>query len=469
MLAPSIVTTRKDEACNSSPESYRVETWGCQMNVLDGERMAGQLEGLGLRRAGDGTEADVVILNTCAVREKAEAKVYSALGVLGLEKQRRPDLVIGVTGCVAQVAADEILERAPYVDFVLGTGQLEGVAEAVSRTRRERRQFAELELPVESPVYQFRQITRDSAFQAYVTVIEGCDQFCTFCIVPFTRGRERSRRAAEIAEEVALLSARGYSEVTLLGQTVNAYQDPETGIGLGGLLRRVAETPGLRRLRFLTSHPRLVDDPMAEALASGGVIAPYLHLPAQSGSDRVLYRMKRRYGRADYVATVSRLRRKVPGLAISSDFIVGFPGETEEDFQSTLELVREVRFESLFGFRYSPRPGTAAARWGTASEVPEAVSAERLERLLALQAEIQSEINRSLEGREFEVLIEGEDRKGQSRGRTPCNRIVHLEGRRVPPGSYARVRICRGLPNSLLGDLCEPESPGAGAAGEPWR
>ena len=469
MLLSAVVNTRKDEACHSSAGSYRVETWGCQMNVLDGERMAGQLEGLGLRRAGDGTEADVVILNTCAVREKAEAKVYSALGVLGLEKQRRPGLVIGVTGCVAQVEADEILERAPYVDFVLGTGQVEGVAEAVTRTRRERRQFAELELPVESPVYQFRQITRDSAFQAYVTVIEGCDQFCTFCIVPFTRGRERSRRAAEIEEEVALLCARGYSEVTLLGQTVNAYRDPETGIGLGGLLRRVAGIPGLRRLRFLTSHPRLVDDPLVEALASGGVVAPYLHLPAQSGSDRVLYRMKRRYAKADYVATVSRLRRAVPGLAVSSDFIVGFPGESEEDFQATLELVREVRFESLFGFRYSPRPGTAAARWGGASEVPEEVSAERLERLLLLQAEIQSEINRSLEGREFEVLIEGEDRKGQSRGRTPCNRIVHLERGRVPAGSYARVRIRRGLPNSLLGVLCEPKTPGPGAAGEPWR
>ena len=429
--------------------------------------MAGQLERLGLRRAEAGAGADVVILNTCAVREKAEAKVYSALGVLGLEKQRRPDLVIGVAGCVAQVEADELLERAPYVDFVLGTGQVEGLGEAVNRTRRERRRFARLELPVESPVYQFRQITRDSRFQAYVTAIEGCDQFCTFCIVPFTRGRERSRRAEEIAEEVAHLCGQGYSEVTLLAQTVNAYRDPDSGIGLGALLRRVSGTPGLRRLRFLTSHPRLVDDSLVQALASGGVVAPYLHLPAQSGSDRVLYRMKRRYARAGYLATVSRLRREVPGLAISSDFIVGFPGETEEDFQATLDLVRDARFESLFGFRYSPRPGTASARWGSASEVSEDVSAGRLERLLALQTGIQAEINRSLEGREFEVLIEGEDRKGQSRGRTPCNRIVHLESGKAPAGSYARVRIRRGLPNSLLGELC---GPGAGdRVGEPWR
>jgi len=420
------------------------------MNVLDGERMAGQLEGLGLSPAADASLADVVILNTCAVREKAEAKVYSALGVLGIRKSERPDLVIGVTGCVAQVESDEILERAPWVDFVLGTGQVERISEAVERVRRERRHYTSFELPVESPVYQFRQITRGSPFQAYVTVIEGCDQFCTFCIVPFTRGRERSRRSGEILDEVSQLAARGYTEVTLLGQTVNAYRDPNEGFGLGELLRRAARLPGIRRLRFLTSHPRLVDDPMIEALASGAPVAPYLHLPAQSGSDRILYRMKRRYDSATYRALVARLRERVPGLALSSDFIVGFPGETERDFQDTLDLISRVRFESVFAFRYSPRPGTASARWGRDQEVPDDVSADRLSRLLGLQAGIQAEINRSLESREFEVLIEGEDRKGQSRGRTACHRIVHLEGSRtLPAGSYVRVRISRGLPNSL--------------------
>lgn len=417
--------------------------------------MAGQLEALGLHKA-NGSEADVVILNTCAVREKAQAKVYSALGVLGARKRERPDLVIGVTGCVAQVEGEEILERAPWVDFVLGTGRVESVGETVLRARRERRRFASYELPEESPVYQFRQITRGSAFQAYVTVVEGCDQFCTFCIVPFTRGRERSRAGPEILEELRHLVGMGFTETTLLGQTVNAYRDPEEGFGLGELLRRASRVEGLKRLRFITSHPRLVDDSMVEALASGGVIAPYLHLPAQSGSDRVLYRMKRRYDADTYRALVRRIRAAVGGIAVSSDFIVGFPGETEEDFQATLELVRELRFESLFAFRYSPRPGTASARWGSATEVPETVSADRLGRLLALQEEIQSQINRSLEGREFEVLIEGEDRKGQSRGRTPCNRIVHVEGAgQIAPGSYVRIRILRGLPNSLLGRLAE--------------
>ncbi len=436
---------------------YRVETWGCQMNVLDGERISGQLEGLGLAPAGEGAEADVIILNTCAVREKAEAKVYSALGVLGRRKRERPDLLIGVTGCVAQVEADQILERAPWVDFVAGTGQVEQLGGIVERVREERRHLVARELPTESPVYQFRQITRGSPFQAYVTIIEGCDQYCTFCIVPFTRGRERCRAAGEILEELSHLAGRGYTEVTLLGQTVNAYRDPGEGFGLGKLLRRGAGVPGIRRLRFLTSHPRLVDDEMVEALAAGGVVAPYLHLPAQSGSDRILYRMKRRYGVADYVETVRRIRAAVPGVAISSDFIVGFPGETDADFRATLDLVEEVRFESLFGFRYSVRPGTAAARWGGASEVPETVAADRLAALLGLQERIQAEINRSLEGREFEILVEGADRKGQSRGRTACNRIVHVEGAdAIPPGAYARVRILRGLPNSLLGRLSDP-------------
>ena len=435
--------------------TYRVETWGCQMNVLDGQRMAGQLEAQGLRRAAESEEAGVVLLNTCSVREKAEAKVFSALGVLARRKRENPDLVVGVTGCVAQVSGEEILERAPWVDFVAGTGQVERIGELVASARRERRQALELELPEEDPVYQFRQISRDSGFQAYVTVIEGCDQFCTFCIVPFTRGRERSRLAWEILAELSHVASLGYTEVTLLGQTVNAYRDPTEGFGLGELLRRAARVDGLARVRFLTSHPQLVDDDLVAALAEGGRIAPYLHLPAQSGSDRILRRMKRRYTAAEYEATVARVRAAVPAISLSSDFIVGFPGETEEDFEETLSLVRRVRFGSLFGFRYSPRPGTAAARWGSETEVAEEVAVARLARLLDLQGELQRETNQGLEGREFEILVEGDDKHGLSKGRTPCNRIVHVEdgAGRLRAGQYAAVRIVRGLPNSLIGRL----------------
>jgi tRNA-2-methylthio-N6-dimethylallyladenosine synthase len=431
--------------------TFRIETWGCQMNVLDGQRMAGQLESLGMRPAGE-DEAQVVLLNTCAVREKAEAKVFSELGVLGRRKRERPDLVIGVTGCVAQVSGDEILERAPWVDFVAGTGQVERIGELVRDALLERRRAIARDLPTESPVYQFRSISRGSPFQAYVTVIEGCDQFCTFCIVPFTRGRERCRAGAEVIEEVAHLASRGFTEVTLLGQTVNAYREPEEGFGLGELLRRAGRVPGIRGVRFLTSHPGLVDDALIAALGDGGPIAPYLHLPAQSGSDRVLYRMKRRYTRAEYLATVGRVRRAVPEIAMSSDFIVGFPGETDEDFASTIELVREAGFASVFAFRYSPRPGTASARWGRETEVSATVAADRLRRLLALQTELQRDLNAGLVGRGFEVLIEGANRRGQSTGRTPCNRIVHVESENpIPPGEYVKVRITRGLPNSLIG------------------
>ena len=441
-------------------ETYRVETWGCQMNVLDGERMGGQLEALGLARAaGPGAEAEakVVILNTCAVREKAQDKVFSALGVLARRRQEDPDLVVGVTGCVAQVSGPEILERAPWVDFVAGTGQVEKLGELVAAARADRRQAMLLELPEEDPVYQFRQISRGSAFQAYVTVIEGCDQYCTFCIVPFTRGRERSRSSAEIVDEVKHLAARGYTEVTLLGQTVNAYREPKEGFGLGELLRRAGRVEGLRRLRFITSHPRLVDADLLAALAEVETLAPYLHLPAQSGSDRVLSRMKRRYTSSEYRAIVGRIRDRVPGIAVSSDFIVGFPGETDADFEDTLALVRDLRFSNLYGFRYSPRPGTASARWGSEIEVAEETAVRRLQVLLDLQAGIQREENGRLVGRELEILVEGKNRHGQTTGRTPCNRIVHLEpgpeADALAPGRYARVRITRGLPNSLAGRL----------------
>ncbi|HEX5134720.1 MAG TPA: tRNA (N6-isopentenyl adenosine(37)-C2)-methylthiotransferase MiaB [Thermoanaerobaculia bacterium] len=439
----------------SSPPTYRVETWGCQMNVLDGERMAGSLEGRGFRAAGEGESASVVILNTCSVREKAEAKVYSALGVLGRRKQESPDLVIGVTGCVAQVAGGEILERAPWVDFVLGTGNVERVGEIVEEVRAERRHVLALELPLDSPVYQFGEIARGSTFQAYVTVIEGCSQFCTFCIVPFTRGRERSRASSEILEELSSLAARGYTEITLLGQTVNAYRDPEEGFGFGELLRRASRVSGIRRLRFITSHPRFLDDSMIDAIAGGENVAPYLHLPAQSGSDRVLYRMKRRYTAAEYLEKVGRVRAALPRIAISSDFIVGFPGETDEDFEATLRLVSEARFSNLFAFRYSARAGTAAARWGKETSVAEELAAERLARVLALQEAIQEEVNESLVGGEFEILVEGAGRDGKIRGRTPCNRITHVDAgsRELKPGEYVRVLITRGLPNSLLAEI----------------
>jgi tRNA-2-methylthio-N6-dimethylallyladenosine synthase len=437
------------------PERFHIETWGCQMNVLDSQRMAGLLKARGWVVSADPREADVLVLNTCSVREKAEAKVYSELGRFQEWKRENPSRVIGVTGCVAQQEGTEILDRVPYVDFVLGTGNVERLPEAIAAARDGRR-AAMLELDADSPVYQFRAIERGSAFQAFVTVIEGCDQFCTFCVVPFTRGRERSRRAGEIETEVRALVAGGYTEVTLLGQTVNVYACPESGTTLAGLLRRLGRIDGLRRLRFITSHPAFVTEDLTEAIAETRAVSRFFHLPAQSGSDRVLNRMKRRYTSGRYLAILASVRERIPDIAFSSDFIVGFPGETEEDFRQTLALVEEARFVSLFGFLYSPRPGTAASRWGSAAAVSNEVAAQRLERLLSLQKRIQLDAHRTLEGETMEVLVEGHSRIGATlSGRTRCNRIVHFDpGPALAPigaGDYVRIRIETGLENSLRG------------------
>jgi tRNA-2-methylthio-N6-dimethylallyladenosine synthase len=441
--------------CVNVPERFHIETWGCQMNVLDSQRMAGLLKARGWVVSAEPREADVLVLNTCSVREKAEAKVYSELGRFQEWKRENPSRVIGVTGCVAQQEGTEILDHVPYVDFVLGTGNVERLPEAIAAARDGRR-AAMLELDADSPVYQFRAIERGSAFQAFVTVIEGCDQFCTFCIVPFTRGRERSRRAGEIETEVRELVAGGYTEVTLLGQTVNVYACPESGTTLAGLLRRLGKIDGLRRLRFITSHPAFVTEDLTEAIAETPAVSRFFHLPAQSGSDRVLNRMKRRYTSGRYLAILASVRARIPDIAFSSDFIVGFPGETEEDFRQTLALVEEARFASLFGFLYSPRPGTAASRWGSAAAVSNEAAAQRLERLLSLQKRIQLEAHRTLEGETMEVLVEGHSRIGATlSGRTRCNRIVHFDpGSALAPigaGDYVRIRIEMGLENSLRG------------------
>ena len=353
------------------------------------------------------------------------------------------------------MSGDEILERAPWVDFVVGTGNVERVGQIVRRVREERRQVTALELPQESPVYQFRQISRGSLFQAYVTVIEGCDQFCTFCIVPFTRGRERCRRSGEILEEVAWLVQSGYTEITLLGQTVNAYRDPGDGSALGELLTRAAGVPGVRRLRFLTSHPRFVDDPLIARSPPGGRSRRTFTFRRSRGRTGFSTRMKRRYDSRYYLDTLERIRQAVPDAAISSDFIVGFPGETEEDFAGTLELVRRARFANVFAFLYSPQAGDRVRAVGERDRRP---AGDRVGAPAAAPgppggaavADEPRSRRQPLRG-----PVEGHDRQGQARGRTPCNRIVHVpdETRDLSPGRYVSVRITRGLPNSLIGEL----------------
>ncbi len=410
------------------------------------------------RKAPTRQAASVVILNTCAVREKAQDKVFSALGVLARRKQDDPNLVVGVTGCVAQVSGPEILERAPWVDFVAGTGQVEKVGELVAAARAQRRQAMVLDLPEEDPVYQFRQISRGSAFQAYVTVIEGCEQYCTFCIVPFTRGRERSRAAAEIVDEVRHLAGQAYTEVTLLGQTVNAYREPVEGFGLGELLRRVGRVPGLRRLRFITSHPRFVDEALLGALSEVENLAPYLHLPAQSGSDRVLSRMKRRYTSAEYRSVVGPHPR--PGAQGSR-----CPRTSSSDSRARPTSTSRRRWRSS-GKSGSRASSASATRRGPAPPRRGGGARSRCPRRSRPGGSRRSSTSRpGSSGRRTRgssaASSRSSSRAGTATGRRPAARRAtgSCTSSRIPradalaPGGYVRVRITRGLPNSLAGRL----------------
>ncbi len=432
-----------------------VETWGCQMNVLDGRRFVGLMSGDGYAEAPVPESADVILLNTCSVRDRAEQKVYARLGRLALLKRKRPGLVLGVCGCVAQQEGEKLLRKMPFVDFVLGTGRIEALPAVVRRVREEGDRPCETALDLEEVTYTPGAVAREVRHRAAITVAEGCNKNCTFCVVPFTRGRERNRRLGDVVAESRVLLAGGAVEIELLGQTVNAYRDPESGADFADLLTVVAALPGLKRLRFVTSHPRNFTPKLTGVLAASEAVCPALHLPVQSGSDAVLRRMKRQYTRAGYLDLVRELRRAVPGLALSTDLIVGFPGETEAQFEETLTLLREVRFAQAYAFVYSPRPGTAAARWR--NDVTPAVASARLARLLLEQQDIQRELNRSLEGSVLEVLVDGLDKQGRrASGRTPCNRVTNIEGAApLPPGTFASVRVTRGYPNSLLGSLSE--------------
>ena len=436
------------------PRRFYIETWGCQMNELDSQRMAGQLMQQGILPTREVEEADVILLNSCSVREKAEQKVYSRLGEYRLLKKGKGDLLIGLCGCVAQQEGERALERVPDLDFVLGPARVGELQEVVAKRRAGERVVA-TGFP-ESRQYDIDAVSRHGEHKGMVTIIEGCNKNCTFCIVPKTRGPERSRPMAEILGEVRHLLDYGFQEIELLGQTVNHWREPGGDWDFADLLDRVARMPGLRRLRFITSYPRDFTPRMVEQVGKHANIAPYLHLPVQSGSDRVLRRMGRGYTRSEYLDLVGQLRRARTDLALSTDIIVGFPGEMEEDFEQTLELVREVRFAVVYAFKYSPRPGTAAPRLDGA--VPAEIADERLQRLFALQEGIQREINESLVGKDFEVIVTGWGKQpGTQTGRTPCHRVIHFESGPEPVslGGTTTVRVETAFAYSLAGRRLE--------------
>ena len=429
---------------------YRIETWGCQMNEHDSELMAGALASQGMSPAASARDADVILLNTCAVREKASEKVFSRLGRLRHLKSRRPHLVIGVCGCVAQMEQETIFRRAPHVDIVMGPRHLGSLQTLVEQARHRRHQLAVIDprdrlLPEEGTA-----ALRSSRARAYITVMEGCSKACSFCIVPSTRGREACRPPEAILAEARAVVDGGYLEIELLGQNVNAYRSE--GWDFTRLLSEVSRLQGLRRLRFTTSHPLHFKHTIPDLMASRPVICPHVHLPFQSGSNAVLSRMQRGYTVEEFLSRVEYARRRVPGLALSTDVIVGFPGETEEDFERTMDVVAAVRFHQVYAFVYSARPGTPAA--SLADDLPRERKESRLQRLLALQRSIQEEIHAGYLGRTVEILAEGPSARDPRvlAGRTECNRVVNFEGPLSLTGSIARVRITGTGPTSLRGE-----------------
>lgn len=432
------------------PRRAFIETWGCQMNELDSQRMAGQLMQQGILPTHRPEEADLILLNSCSVREKAVQKVYSRLGEYRLLRQGDARPLIGLCGCVAQQEGERALERVPDLDFVVGPGRVGELTEVVAQ-RREGRRIVATGFPLDRR-YDIDAVARDGSYKGMVTIIEGCNKKCTFCIVPYTRGPEQSRPLAEVLTEVRHLLAFGFLEIELLGQTVNHWREPDGSLDFADLLAAVAELPGLERLRFVTSYPRDFSPRMVEQIGLHRNICPYLHLPVQSGSDRVLRRMARGYSRQEYLDLVGQLRVARPDLAISTDFIVGFPGEDESDFSATLDLVGEIRFSALYAFKYSPRPGTSAPRLDGA--VADGIASERLQRLFELQESIQQEINDGLVGQRLDVLVTGRGkREGTQTGRTPCNRTITFDvaGEPIELGKIAHVAVESAYAYSLVG------------------
>jgi tRNA-2-methylthio-N6-dimethylallyladenosine synthase len=431
-----------------------VKTYGCQMNAYDSERMREALAPHGYGEAESPEDADLVILNTCHIREKAAEKVYSELGKIRRLKRARSangqSLTIAVAGCVAQAEGEEIVRRAPAVDLVIGPQTYHRLPDLLSRHRASGAPVVETEFSAEEKFQGLegrRKTNRGVA--AFVTVQEGCDKFCSFCVVPYTRGSEFSRPEAQIEREVRELAASGAREVTLLGQNVNAYRGPE-GLGLAGLIARLSAIDGIARLRYTTSHPRDMDDALIAAHGENPKLMPYLHLPVQSGSDLILKKMNRGHTVAFYLGLIARVRSVRPDIAISGDFIVGFPGETEEDFLATLDIVRAVGYASAYSFKYSPRPGTPAAERD--DQVPEEVKTERLHRLQALLLDQQQAFNRACVGRDLPVLIEKPGRQeGQVAGRSPYLQAVHLRAGRDLIGQVVRTQILGVGSNSLSG------------------
>jgi tRNA-2-methylthio-N6-dimethylallyladenosine synthase len=436
-----------------------IQTQGCQMNEYDSSKMLDVLHAAeGSTAAASPGEADILLVNTCSIREKAQEKVFSLLGTWREFKDRNPNLIIGVGGCVASQEGEALRERAPFVDIVFGPQTLHRLPEMVAEVRRARAPVVDISFP---EIEKFDRLPEPRAEgpSAFVSIMEGCSKYCTFCVVPYTRGEEVSRPFDDVLAEVAQLAEQGVREVNLLGQNVNAYRghmhDGEIA-DLALLINYISAVDGIGRIRYTTSHPVEFSDSLIQAYAEVPQLVSHLHLPVQSGSDRILAAMKRKHTALEYKAKIRKLREARPGICLSSDFIVGFPGETEADFEATMQLIEDVGFDLSFSFIYSPRPGTPAA--SLPDDVPMAVKKERLARLQARINEMAAAISAGMVGTRQQVLVVGPSRKdpNQLAGRTENNRVVNFDGSPSLIGEFAEVRITEALPNSLRGELLEP-------------
>jgi tRNA-2-methylthio-N6-dimethylallyladenosine synthase len=434
------------------PNIY-IKTFGCQMNEHDSERMLALLEEYGYQETVRWEEADLILVNTCTVREKPEQKAYSVVGRYQQLKKHNPNAIIGITGCVAQQRGEELLARMPSLDFVLGPGKIHTLPEILQAVGKGNRRTCSVGFENGSPVNL--PIPHTQQLRAYVTIMQGCDNFCSYCIVPLVRGRERSRPGSEILAEIDILVQRGTKEVILLGQNVNSYAKHNPGeLTFPRLLAKIDEIPGVERIRFTTSHPKDLTEELIGAFGTVEHLCEHFHLPFQTGSNAVLKRMNRGYMREQYLTQIRRLREVAPQISITADVMVGFPGEGDDDFTQTLELVQEVEFDGLFSFKYSPRQGTRSAQWQ--DDCAPEVKQRRLAILQELQRSITLKKNKRLEGTVQEVLVEGRSRNSPHTmmGRTGCNRIVNFSGGATRVGELVMVKIDEGLQNSLRGELC---------------
>lgn len=428
------------------------------MNVHDSEKIAGIFSESGFGQARDVKEADMIVINTCGIRQKAEQKFYSELGRLKAVKERRPDVRIAVAGCIAQQKGEALLKRFPYVDFIFGPDNIDSLQRWIADKEYAIEGSIQTVALQENPEYHTKSlpVKREGGIRAWVSIMYGCDNFCAYCVVPYTRGRERSRPSQDVYREIQSLAGQGYREVTLLGQNVNSYgKGLNEDIDFPGLLRKIHDIEGIERIRFVTSHPKDLSDSLIEAIRDLPKVCEHIHLPLQAGSDRVLSLMNRGYTYGEYKEKVERLRYAVPEISITSDIIVGFPGETEEDFKCTVKALQEIEYDGIFAFKYSKRPDTKAL--SLPGHLDEEIKSERLTTVLKLQETITSRKNKALEGRVVEVLVEGVSETDGDRltGRTRGNKIVNFPGDRKEIGRLVDIKILKAGQHSLYGEVLQ--------------